>query len=167
MKKLWIVWIIVLIIVIVCFIYYLNKNKADNSVNITKNKTDETEKNNNVDNILESKLRISFKDKEIIVSLEKNKTTEDLLNQLPQTLTFEDFSNTEKISYLENKLTYDEGGYKPKRGDLAYYAPWGNLSLFYKDFRHSNNLIKLGYVETGLEYIEKLDGQTVTLELAS
>jgi Cyclophilin-like family len=35
-------------------------------------------------------------------------------------------------------------GSDPSIGDIAYYAPWGNLALFYKDFGYSNGLITLG-----------------------
>jgi hypothetical protein len=35
------------------------------------------------------------------------------------------------------------------RGDITYYAPWGNLALFYRDFPYSNGLIRLGTLDTG------------------
>jgi hypothetical protein len=32
-------------------------------------------------------------------------------------------------------------------GDLAYYAPWGNLVFFYGSYRYSSGLIRLGRID--------------------
>ncbi|MFT2526063.1 cyclophilin-like fold protein [Escherichia coli] len=29
---------------------------------------------------------------------------------------------------------------------MAFYAPWGNIALFYKDFAYSKGLVKLGHI---------------------
>ncbi|WP_337926728.1 cyclophilin-like fold protein [Paenibacillus caui] len=34
---------------------------------------------------------------------------------------------------------------------ITYYAPWGNLAIFYRDFRYSSGLIKLGSIDAGGE----------------
>lgn len=44
----------------------------------------------------EEKIKFSFDNKEIIVVLENNSAAESLLEQLPLTLEFEDYSNIEK-----------------------------------------------------------------------
>lgn len=36
-------------------------------------------------------------------------------------------------------------------GDVAYYAPWGNLALFHKGFRHSAGLVRLGRISHGVQ----------------
>ena len=51
-------------------------------------------------------------------------------------------------------------------GDLAYYAPWGNLAIYYKDFRHSPGLIKLGTLDGGLEALRAAGPLEVKVELA-
>ncbi|WP_443026542.1 cyclophilin-like fold protein [Sphingomonas sp. IC-56] len=33
---------------------------------------------------------------------------------------------------------------------MAFYAPWGNLAIFYGDGHHSPGLIRLGRLEDGL-----------------
>ena len=33
------------------------------------------------------------------------------------------------------------------------YVPWGNISVFYKDFRYTDDLIYLGHVEQGLDIL--------------
>ncbi len=86
---------------------------------------------------------------------------------LPLKLTFEDYNQTEKISYLTESLSTEgmPSSFDPDVGDFCYYVPWGNLSLFYKDFRNSTSLISLGHVDSGIETIADItDDFTVTLE---
>ena len=86
---------------------------------------------------------------------------------LPLTLTFEDFNNTEKIATLPSELSTEglPSGYTPETGDFAYYAPWGNISVFYEDFRYSNSLYKLGTIESGTEILGNIDEDfEVTIE---
>lgn len=115
----------------------------------------------------ELKIKLIFHNEEVVVNLQDNATSQDLLASLPLTVTFEDYAGTEKISYLPNKLSTDgaPAGFDPSIGDLAYYAPWGNLALFYKDFGYSNSLIKLGAIDAGIDKLANMQGDfTVTIE---
>lgn len=105
------------------------------------------------------KIKIVTPDGNIIIKLEDNKATADLLNMLPMTIHFEDFNKTEKISYMNDKLDTSDAvtEYAPEAGSFAYYIPWGNLSLFYEPFRQSSELAELGVVESGMEYIKNMD----------
>lgn len=90
-----------------------------------------------------------------------------LLERLPVTVTFEDFNNVEKIGYLPEALKLAEGpeGHAPAVGDFCIYGPWGNLSVFYKEYRFSKDLYYLGRIEKGLEHFTNSEGKlTVTLE---
>lgn len=50
-------------------------------------------------------------------------------------------------------------------GTLAYYAPWGNLSVFYEEFRQSNGLVPLGELESGIDvFAGQQEDFTVTIE---
>jgi hypothetical protein len=86
---------------------------------------------------------------------------------LPLTLTLEDYSQTEKISNLPKKLTREGAptGADPSVGDIAYYAPWGNLAVFYKDFTYSEGLILLGKLDGGTETLSVPGSVNVTIEL--
>lgn len=54
-----------------------------------------------------------------------------------------------------------------EKGDLCLYAPWGNLSVFYQDFRYSNSLILLGHIDSGIDVISSMNGDfSATLEAA-
>jgi hypothetical protein len=48
-------------------------------------------------------------------------------------LTLEDYAATEKVATLERRLTTAgaPAGTPPAVGDFSYYAPWGNLAIFY------------------------------------
>lgn len=113
------------------------------------------------------KIRLVLDEGEMIVELYENSASDDLLERLPMTIGFEDYNGTEKISYLDSELDLSNapGECTPQAGDLTYYAPWGNLAFFYQDFRNSPQLIPLGRIETGGEYLENLDSYTeVTIE---
>lgn len=103
------------------------------------------------------------------VTLRSEPSANDLYSRLPVTLTFKDFSGMEKIAYFDKRL--DETGQKvgchPLAGDLCVYQPWGNLSIFYVDFKDDRNLIPIGRLESGLEIIKSQKGDfTATLEKA-
>lgn len=124
--------------------------------------------NTEAENVDDSrKIRFLLEDGDMIVELYKNSASDDLLGRLPMTLSFEDYNSTEKISYLDSELDLSDAPDEctPQVGDLTYYAPWGNLAFFYHDFRNSPQLIPLGRIEEGEEYLKNLDSYAeVTLE---
>jgi hypothetical protein len=98
-------------------------------------------------------IRISMNGNEIAATLIDNATSRDFVSLLPLKLKLEDYGETEKIGYLPRKLSIEGAppGSDPSIGDVSYYAPWGNLAIFRRDFRYSSGLIKLGRVDTGVE----------------
>lgn len=101
-----------------------------------------------------------------IVTLELNNSpaANDLYNQLPLSIDLEDYSTNEKIFYPPNKLnTESTPKATPKIGTLAYYEPWGDVVIFYDDFRANNDLYELGHVISGGDIVSELSG-TVTIE---
>lgn len=86
---------------------------------------------------------------------------------LPMTLTLEDYANTEKVSDLPKRLSTkgEPSGIDPDVGDITYYAPWGNLAIFYKDFGYASGLVKLGTIDSGLDYLKKKGSFEVTIKL--
>jgi hypothetical protein len=104
-------------------------------------------------NMTTLKIRMTVNGRKVIATLADNATARDFHSLLPMTLTLDDYAETEKISYLPRKLSKDgaPAGVDPEIGDIAYYAPWGNLAIYYKDFGYSDGLIKLGAIDSGLE----------------
>lgn len=115
----------------------------------------------------EKKIKITVGKKKVMISLYDSPAANALYERLPMELKFEDFNNIEKISYLSDNLP-TEGepeGCDPKKGDFCYYEPWGNLSVFYQDFKHSNGLIPLGHVDSGMNVITDMtENSVVTME---
>jgi hypothetical protein len=56
-------------------------------------------------------------------------------------------------------------GSDPSIGDITYYAPWGNLAVFYKDFGYSQGLVKLGRIDSGVETLNRSGPLKVRFEL--
>ena len=98
------------------------------------------------------KIRLTIDGKVVEATLLDNATARDFLSLLPMTLTLEDYASTEKIGYPPRKLSTAgaPAGIDPAVGDITYYAPWGNLAIFYKDFGYSKGLVKLGRIDSGM-----------------
>lgn len=90
-------------------------------------------------------IRIAFTDLGLTATLYDNPTARDLASMLPLDLKIEDYGKNEKIVYLPRKLTELGGGPfgNERPGDLCYFKPWGNLALFYADYRW-DGLVRLG-----------------------
>ena len=111
------------------------------------------------------KIRFTLDGASVVAILEDNATTRDFLALLPLRVTLEDYAATEKIAYLPSKLSTDgaPAAIDPRAGDVTYYAPWGNLAIFHKDFRRSPGLVKLGRIVEGFEAIEATGSSEVTI----
>jgi hypothetical protein len=109
-----------------------------------------------------TKIKMVFENGEVIISLTNNPTTADLLSLLPMTLYASDFNNAEKILMLPRTLIGAKSavGYDPKIGDVALYAPWGNLAIYYRDAPYAAGLLYLGKVELGLDALSKIPNNT-------
>ena len=106
------------------------------------------------------RIKMTIGDKTVVAKLQDNASSRNLVARFPLTLTLADYANTEKIVQLPEKLSTQgaPAGFAASRGDVTYYAPWGNLAIFYKDFRYADGLVRLGVIETGLEDLTALDG---------
>lgn len=140
------------------------------SIESTPPSQQNTEKETEQQNMEDKRtIRIVMDSGEILVELDGHPGAQALYDLLPLELSFEDYNSTEKIAYLDDELATDGSpdNCDPEVGDLCYYIPWGNLCLFYQDFRHSESLVPLGTVISGAEMLEQLDTEpTVTLESA-
>lgn len=114
-----------------------------------------------------AKVKMTFDNKEMVVSMHDNGASKDFVSMLPLTLTFDDYVGTEKVSDLPRRLTTKQspGGTDAELGEFTYFSPWGNLALFYKKFRYADGLIPLGKIESGVEHLKNIDGHEVHLEI--
>lgn len=112
------------------------------------------------------KLRIEVEGTVVTATLVDNEASMDFVSLLPLTLTLEDHASTEKITDLPKRLSTAGAppGFDPSVGDIAYYAPWGNLAVYYKDFGYSEGLVKLGTIDSGVEILRRPGPLKVTIE---
>lgn len=112
------------------------------------------------------KIRLTIAGKAATATLIDNATARDFLSLLPMTLKLDDYAFTEKIANLPKKLSTQDApaGVDPDVGDITYYAPWGNLAIFYRDFGYSAGLIKLGRFDAGIEALDVRGSLNATIE---
>ncbi len=113
------------------------------------------------------KIRLIVGDKVLTATFVESATARDFMSLQPVTLTLKDYAGTEKISDLPKRLSTEgaPSGSDPSIGDIAYYAPWGNLAMFYRDFGYSSGLVILGKIDSGIEAFSVPGSVTVTIEL--
>ncbi len=85
----------------------------------------------------------------LTVTLPDTAVARDFAALLPLDLSLDDYAATEKIAHLPRKLTTAGAppGTAAAAGDIAYYAPWGNLALFYRDSGYADGLVRLGRLD--------------------
>jgi hypothetical protein len=94
--------------------------------------------------------------------LNDNPTARDLLTQLPLTLPLKNHGDKEKIAYPPRRLSTDSApaAATGRTGDLAYYAPWGNLVIYYHDRPQADDgLIILGHLTSPTTGLSTLAGE--------
>jgi len=114
------------------------------------------------------KLRITLNGAPLAATLYDNAASRDLLKLLPLELTLQDYASAEKIAYLSRKLdtAAAPAGFAPSPGDITYYAPWGNLAIFYRDQPFASGLVSLGRIESGVEALKVGGTLKLTIEAA-
>jgi hypothetical protein len=114
------------------------------------------------------KISIVLANTTVEATLNDGSASRDLYAMLPLTVWLEEYAATEKIAYLPRKLatTGAPDAFTPSVGDLSYYAPWGNLALFYRGGQHSPGLVPLGRIDSGLDQLKASAPQKVTIRRA-
>lgn len=120
-----------------------------------------------MNNLEQYNIKIIIGDTTLSATLIDNPTTRDFISLLPLDLELDDYAGIEKVSYLPKKLSIDDApsGFNPSVGDITYYAPWGNLAIFYKDFGYAKGLINLGKINGGIEILNAPNSLNVRIEL--
>ncbi len=178
MKKLIGIIAIIIIVVIGILIYFSITNNNNSEPNQNSNESVIENNSNNEENINEKnnlgeeeienmKMRVSDGSHNIIFELNDSESAKSLYEQLPLTLQVDNFSSNEKIFYPTNELNTDNtphangGG----AGTLAYYAPWGDVVMFYDSFSSASGLYELGSAIEGRDQIESLSGEIIIEKL--
>lgn len=110
------------------------------------------------------KISVTANGKTTVFELNSSPAAKDLYAQLPLSIKVENYSNNEKIFYPPKKLnTTDTPQADAQAGTLAYYAPWGDVVMFYGSFGSAAGLYELGNAISGSEYIREMSG-TIQIE---
>lgn len=93
------------------------------------------------------------------VTLGDGPAAAEFASRLPLTLPMRDFHGIEKVADLPEPLPTagEAAGMDPDVGDLTYYAPWGNIAFFYRDFGYADGLIPLGRVDGDVSVLASIE----------
>ena len=106
------------------------------------------------------KMTVNVNGNEIVFELNDSQTAKELYSQLPLNIEVENYGGNEKIFYPPKKLKTDNTPLvkSASNGTLAYYAPWGDVVMFYGSFGSASGLYELGRAVQGGEHIKSLSG---------
>lgn len=98
------------------------------------------------------RVRMTFDGRTMTATLYDNPSAREFYAMLPLDITISSYGPNEKIAYLPRKLTEEGSGRfgNEKPYDLCYFMPWGNLAMFYDDYKYPG-LIRLGRFDEGFE----------------
>lgn len=122
-----------------------------------KDTSEATEENENMNR----KIQIETESGTVLVfELNDSSAATSLYEQLPLTVDVGDFSTNEKIFYPPEQLDLtDTPNAEMEVGTLAYYAPWGNVVMFYDVYSPNGDLYALGHTTSQEQDIEMLSGK--------
>lgn len=96
----------------------------------------------------------------VIFELNDSPVATSLYNQLPLSVDLEDYAGSEKIFYPPEELdTSNSPIAQGPAGTLAYYAPWGDVAIFYSECNGSTGLYELGEAISNTELIPIMSGK--------
>ncbi|MDQ0772749.1 hypothetical protein QF026_001215 [Streptomyces aurantiacus] len=109
-------------------------------------------------------IQVTLDGRPVDATLNDSPAARDFAGLLPLTLDLKHFHQTERIADLPRRLT-TSGAPEPaaaKAGDLAYYAPWGNLALFYREGPSASaDLLILGHIDADTDQLAGADRITI------
>ena len=106
-------------------------------------------------------IRIAFGDTQLTARLDGTAAARDLAAQLPLTLTFRDHNQAEKTAPLPRELSLNgpPGRHDPAAGDIGYWAPDGDLVLYYDDNAPAfDGIVRIGEIDGGVGSLERQSG---------
>ena len=112
------------------------------------------------------KIRIYLEDQTVTATLYDNPAASDFATLLPLTLTLQDYAGIERVADLPCKLSTQGApdSMTPQAGDIAHYAPWGNLAIFVGNGSYAKHLVPLGHITEGLPVLARTAPYPVRIE---
>lgn len=105
-------------------------------------------------------IRITSGDSSATFQLYDTEAAKELYRQLPLKLELENFREAQWMFYPPEKLsvTDSEAYHDGKKGELSYYAPWGDVFMLYEDFYAGDEMHRLGVCLDGIDNIAEMSG---------
>lgn len=105
-------------------------------------------------------IRITSDDSSATFQLYDTEAAKGLYRQLPLKLELENFREAQWMFYPPEKLsvTDSEAYHDGKKGELSYYAPWGDVFMLYEDFYAGDEMHRLGVCLDGIDNIAEMSG---------
>jgi hypothetical protein len=114
-------------------------------------------------------LHIAIGSESMTATLEDNPTARDFAALLPLTVTLREFSPAEKVSGALPRRLSEEGAPATDAGavgDIAYYAPWGNIAFYRGRGPDAAGVIKIARITSGMEALQHTGQVRVTISRA-
>ncbi|MFQ8639831.1 MAG: cyclophilin-like fold protein [Acutalibacteraceae bacterium] len=132
------------------------------------NEFTESPVNSELRNLSGEKIAIHAGESTFTVELYDNPTANDLLTQLPLTLTANDYAGyDEKVIRLDDSLSMENApdGDEPAIPEVGYYEPGNWIALYYGYIGYWSGKVPLGRIDASTEELSAIpDGTTVTIE---
>jgi hypothetical protein len=109
-------------------------------------------------------IRLTVQGRVVNATLNDSAAARDFASLLPLTLNLSDFHESERIADLPRRLSTTDApeSADPQAGDLAFYAPWGNLAIYYRDAPPASGVVVLGHLaDGGAEVLAAADQVTI------
>jgi hypothetical protein len=106
-------------------------------------------------------VKITSKGHRATFQLYNTRAAKEFYNQLPLHLDLTNFRKAQWMFYPPKKLKTDDTPLVSGavNGTLAYYAPWGDVVMFYGRFGSASGLYELGEAVSGAEHISGISGK--------
>ena len=136
-----------------------NNLESKQEEGLPSNSSDDTAKAEDV-----MKIKVSSEHAEVIFELNDSSASKSFYEQLPLTVSVENYGKNEKVFEPSQKLDVSNvwEGSCPT-GSIAYFSPWNNIAMYYGDAPEYKGLYPMGTAVDGAGKIGELAGSvTIT-----
>lgn len=108
-------------------------------------------------------VRITSQGHAAIFQLYDTVAARQFFDQLPLELELSNFRDVQWMFYPPQRLSVKSGEayHDGVKGELSYYAPWGDVFMLYKDFYAGDEMHRLGIILDGIDNIASMAGKVL------
>ncbi len=141
-------------------------NPTENNGNNNGKEDNNDEDNNNNQPSGDMKIKIKFKDKELMATLTNNATSRAFVEKLPLTLPMLDLYSREMCYRFPDALPANEASTRSYEiGEIIYYPPMHSFVIMYAQNGERFNMQTIGRVDSNVETFKNIGNIDVRFEL--